>query len=150
MPQSTTQINSCDSVIKLDNGAGNLADISGSSNAVTLNRLVEIGDGVRTFGEAYKLRAACGKDAEITMKIVYSGDDAEALFILNDWYENSHETPRTLQVDIPDSDPGGDRYTFEVFLEKLSFDDNAGSADPILVDVSFKPTGAFSWVVIGS
>ena len=150
MTQSTTQLNSCDSVIKLDNGAGALADISGSTNSVSIERLVTVGDGIRTFGNDFKLRAACGKDAAIKCKCVYSGEDSEALFILNDWYENSYKTARTFVVDIPSSDPGGDRYSFEVLLERLSFDDNAGEADPILVEYDLKPTGSFTWSVIGS
>jgi len=150
MAQSISQVNGCDLVVKLDNGSGIPIDISGSSNSVNTERLVEVGSGVKTFGSSFPIRAACGKDANISLKAVYSGDDAEATFMLNDWYENHHKDHRTLQVDCPDSLPGSDRYIFEVFLTSLKIDYMAGQADPILVEATFKPTGTFSWAVVAS
>lgn len=150
MTQSTTQINACDVVIKLDNDGGVLQDISGSTNTININRLNRVGDGVRTFGSRFPLRAACGKDAEITMRAVYSGNELEAKQLLNEWYENHNDEARTLQVDIPDSDPGGDRYTFEVLLENLRIDVEAGNPDPVGIEANMKPTGTFTWAEIGS
>ncbi len=150
MTQTTTQINGCDAVLKIDNAAGNLADISGSSNSISIERLNQVGDGVRTFGSRFKVRAACGKDANISVKILYTADGAEALALLNDWYENHNEDSRSLRLDMPDSDPGSDRYDFEVFIESFRFDVEAGNSDPILCEVAFKPTGTFTCAEIGS
>jgi len=150
MAQTTSAINACDAVIKLDNGAGNLADISGSSNSITLNRLTQVSDAFYSFGGRFPIRKACGKDADITLRVVYSGDDAEALYILNDWYENHNTDARSLRVEIPDGDPGGDRYDFEVLLGTLNMDATSGEPNPILVEASLRPTGTFTWSVIGS
>lgn len=150
MTQTTSQVNSCDSTLKLDDEGGNLQDISGSSNAVTIERLQKVGDGLRTFGNDFSVRAACGRDANITLRAVYSQADSEATFLLNDWYHNHPKTLRTFIADIPDSLPGSDRYTFEVLLESLRFDDESGNPDPILIEAAFKPSGTFTWSVVSS
>lgn len=150
MTQSTTQVNACDVVVKIDNAAGNLQDISGSSNQVSFDLQNKVGDGIRTFGTDFPLRAVCGRDAAISMRAVYSGDEGEAKQLLMDWYFNHNKDARTLVIDIPDSDPGGDRYTFEAYLEHVNVPVEAGNPDPILLEASFKPTGTYTWAEIGS
>lgn len=150
MAQTTSQISSCDTTIKLDDENGILNDITGSSNSVSIERLQNVGDGLKTFGTDFPVRQACGRDANISLRVVYSQADNEALYILNDWYHNHKGTSRSFQVDVPDSNPGSDRYAFEVFLQSLRFDDEAGSADPIMVEVALRPTGTFTWTVVGS
>lgn len=150
MGQSTTAINGCDGVIKIDNDAGVPVDVSGSANSVGMERSVRISDGVFTFGTDQPIRKTCGKDAAISLKIVYTTEEAEALQLLNDWYENHHKDARSVVIELPDSNPGSDRYTYECLLEKLNIEVEAGSPDPILVDVDLKPTGTFTWANIGS
>ncbi len=150
MAQTTTGINACDAVIKLDNDSGVLVDISGVSNNVQMNRVNRVSDGTRTLGTDYPFRLVCGKDANITLRIVYSTEEAEAMQLLNDWYENHNTDARTLQIDVPDGNPGSDRYSFEVLLSELPIPIDAEEAGPIMVEVTLLPTGTFSWAQIGS
>jgi len=149
--QTTTQISACDVVIRLDTDVDfTLADISGSSNSVTLNRLTQVSDAIRSFGSDFPIRQACGRDADITLRAIYSEDEAEAKQLLNDWYENHNQDRRTLQVDVPNSDPGSDRYTFEVYLASLNMSLESGTPGPVLLEASLKPSGTFTWAEIGS
>ncbi len=137
-------------MIHLSNDSGGLSDISGSSNSVTMNRLTQVSDAIRSFGSDFPIRQACGRDADITLKVIYSTSQLEAKQCLNDWYENHNTDLRTLQVDLPDGLPGSDRYTFQVFLATLNMGIEAGTPNPILVEASLKPSGTFTCAVIAS
>jgi hypothetical protein len=130
---------------------GSLADISGSSNSVTLNRMTQVSDAIRTFGGTdFPIRQACGRDAEITLKVIYSMSQIESKQILNDWYENHHTDRRTLQVFMPDALPGSDKYEFEVYLERLNVSVESGTPAPIMIEATLKPSGTFTWSVVAS
>ncbi len=148
MAQTSSAINACNAVIKLDNKDGVLADISGSANNVSMDFSNDIGE-FKSFGTRWRGRLECGSDAAIKLDIIYSQDDAEAFTVLREWYF-SDRGHKTMVVDIPDSNPGGDRYTFEVFLEKMSVPAKADEAGPIIVSCDLKPTGAVEGTVIGS
>jgi hypothetical protein len=148
MTLTTTSLNACDAVIKLDNTAGNLADISGSSNEVTMDLTNDLGK-VTAFGGRFPLRKECKSDATINLKAVYSGDDAEALLILMKWYFTDRGS-RTITISIPDDSPGADLYTFEVFLESLNVPAKSDDPNPILVSAVMKPTGTYTWTTVGS
>ncbi len=150
MDQTSTAITACDVVAKLDNDAGVLVDISGASNRISIRRTTRVSGGTYTFGSAFPVRKACGKDAEITFRAVYTEDEAEARHLLEEWYENHYSQARTLQVDVPDGDAGSQRYSFEVLLESLNFDAEAGSAEPVLMEAVLRPTGTFTWAEVGS
>lgn len=148
MTMTSSAVNGCDAVVKLDNGLGLLADISGSSNEVSMDFSNDIGE-AKSFGSRWRVRLECGSDAAIKFNAIYSQDDAEALTILRDWFFTTRGS-KTIQVDIPDSTVGGDRYTMEVFLEKMSIPIKADEAGPIMVSCDMKPTGAVTCTVITS
>lgn len=150
MTQTTSQVNSCDTTVKIDDENGVLQDVTGSSSAVDPEFLQRVGDGLRTFGTDWPVRAACGRDGTFTWRAVYSQDASEAKYILMDWFFNHSKTSRTFQVDVPDSNPGSDRYAMECFLESLRFSDESGNPDPIMVEAVLRPTGAISWTPITS
>jgi hypothetical protein len=143
-------VNGCDTTVELDDENGNLQDVTGSSSGVDQEFIQNVGDGLRTFGTDFKVRAACGRDGTVTWRAVYSQADSEALYMLNDWYFNHPKTVRTFRVSIPDKLPGSDQYTFEMLLASLRIPDESGNPDPILVEASLIPTGIFGWSVIAS
>jgi hypothetical protein len=143
-------VNSCDTTVKLDDENGVLQDVTGSSSAVDQEFIQNVGDGLRTFGTDFPVRAACGRDGNVTWRVVYSQADNESLYMLLDWYFNHPKTARTFQVSIPDDTPGSDRYSFEMLLANLRIPDEAGNPDPIIVEAALRPTGAFTWAVVGS
>jgi len=148
MPITTSQVNACDVVVQLDNGAGVLADISGSSNEVSMDFTNQLGQ-LSVFGADFYVRQECKRDASISLSLVYTQDDAEAMNILLDWYFATRGQ-KSLRVEIPNGDPGGDRFDFEVFLESFPVPVQSDDANPILVAAVLKPTGTFSRSVIGS
>ena len=147
MPATTTAVNACDAVIRLQNPGGP-ANISGSSNEVNIDLLNALGM-VYVFGNKYPIRRECKKDAAVNMKIIYTQEDQEALTILRDWYYVTGGS-KVFQVDVPDDAVGGDRYEFELYLEKASIPLKTDDAAPILVSLDMKPTGEFTCTVIGS
>lgn len=148
MVQTTTQINACDAVIKLDSAGGALTDISGSTNSIDMELTNEVGE-ARTFGNRYMIRMECGKDASITFRAIYSTAQAEAMALLKDWYFTTFGR-KTLTIATPNGDPGSDLYTFEVYLESLSFTLDPSEAGPTIVEASLKPSGEFTLATIVS
>jgi len=82
---TTTAWTGCDVGVWLDNQAGALADIGGSSNSVEIDLKQEIGD-YRAFGTPWKGRIQCGRDASIKLKIMATKAQAEAMRIALDWF----------------------------------------------------------------
>ncbi len=150
MAQTTSQVNACNAVLKLDNSEGNLADISGSSNRVSITLTNIVSEPVRTFGSQFGIRTVCGKDSSITLRVVYSEDESEAKQVLLDWYQNHNQDSRTFQVDNPDSEAGSDRFTFECKLGEMTMDLDPSEPGPTMIEAQLRPTGTFSWAEIGS
>lgn len=148
MAQTTTAVNACDVVVNLDNTAGTLVDISGSSNEVSMDFNNSLGE-FRTFGTEWPVRMQCGADATISFNAIYSTTASEAVDILKDWFFTDRDS-RTIRVDIPDSSVGSDRYTFEVYLETMSVPVAVEEPAPILVSATMKPTGEVTLSTIAS
>jgi hypothetical protein len=140
MPQTTTAINACDAAIWLDNAAGTLIDISGSSNSINMDFDNELGM-LRNFGSRWPIRLECGKDATFALTAVYTEAATEAVNILKNWFFNTPGN-RTLKVYLPDKNVGSDVYSGEFRLEKLSIPAESGKADPIMVSATLRPNGA--------
>lgn len=149
MAQTTTQISACDVVIELQTTEGDILDISGSSNAVTMRFLQPTGQ-LRTFGSRFFIRQQCGQDAEITLRVAYTEDDREAIEVLKDWYFNHPATSRKFYVYVPDKTAGSDKYDFTVFLQDFDVPLESGNADPVLVSATLPPTGEFEWTKVAS
>lgn len=144
MAQTTTHVNACDVSIWLDNAAGTLKDISGSSNKVSMSFTREIGE-LRTFQTKWPVRLGCGKDAEFTLTAVYSTATNEAMSILKAWYFADDPGLRSFHVYIPDKNVGSDHYYGEVTIGPLSWDADPTEPGPIAVEAKLLPSGAFTW-----
>lgn len=148
MPATTTAVNACDVDVRLDNTSGILTDISGSSNEISLDFKVNIGE-FKVFGSQWFQRLACGKDASIELKVIYTQAADEGFDIIRDWFfSSSINVPRTLQVTIPNGNNGADRYTVEVLLESFNVPAKADEAGPIMVAISLKPSGTITYAVV--
>lgn len=148
MAQTTAAINACDVVVKLDDAAGVAVDLSGSSNQIQMRLTNDLG-AFKTFGSRFRVRLECGSDAELSFRAVYSVVDAEAARTLLRWYFTDRGS-RTFTFDVPSSAGGGDRFTFEVFLESLNVPLDGEDANPTPVEAVMRPTGTFSMSAIAS
>jgi len=71
MVATSTAINGCDAQILMAGPDGTMYDISGSSNEFTLDFNNVIGD-YKVYGSKWPLRLQCGKDASLTLNVVYT------------------------------------------------------------------------------
>jgi len=151
MPQTTTAINACVARVYLDNAAGTLTDISGSSAKVTMNLTIEEGN-VRTLEGVWPLRRTCKKDAAISIDVVYTTTADEGFDLLRDWFFNAatYNTARSIRLDLPDSSAGSDRYQGEVLLTNLTWDTDAAAAQPIVATANLLPANDLTHSVIAS
>lgn len=149
MPQTNSQINACDAVIKLQTVSGNLMDISGSSNEVSMDLTNDVGQ-LTTFQARFPVRSSCKSDATINLRVIYTMSQAEAMQILKDWYFNHHGTIRRIQIYLPDDDAGSDMYQFDVILASLNIPVQSSDANPILVSAVLNPSGAFTLSTVAS
>jgi hypothetical protein len=141
MAQTTTAINACDVSVWLDNAAGVLTDISGSSNKLDMNFDHEIGE-YRAFQGKWPGRLCCGKDAAFTLDVIYSSTATEGLALLRDWYFTAGAAcKRTMHVYIPTKNVGADYYAMEVVLKNLKFAADRGVPGPIMVSAQLLPSG---------
>src|SRR5512139_771859 len=145
MTQTTTYVNACDASVWLDNSAGTLTDISGSSNTVNLEFIQVIGE-LSTYQQKWPVRLSCRKDATFTLNAVYSTASDEALDILNDWFFSASPGLKTFTVYIPTKNVGSDKYSGEVVLESLSIPASADEASPIPVTAVLRPSGEWTRV----
>lgn len=143
MAQTTTHVNACDASIWLDNSAGTLKDISGSSNSITMNFTREVGE-LRTFQVKWPVRLGCGKDATFTLRAVYSTATDEAMDILKNWYFAGDPGSRSLHVYIPDKNVGSDHYYGEVTIASFNFNADPTEPGPIAVEAELLPDGAWA------
>lgn len=152
MAQTTTQINSNQSVLKIDaTSGGTLTDISGSSTKVSIEPDREAKETFTFEGES--AISTVGKaTTKIAVEIVYSSATAEGAYILESWFYGTaavSKGARSIQIDIPDSSTGSRRYSGEVKLSKPpSLELDAGKAEPLVLKAEFLNDGAISWTII--
>jgi hypothetical protein len=140
MAQTTTGENACTVVLKVDNASGVLTDVSGSTNQASLDLAAQSAE-TFTFEGDYAIKKTCKKSITLALQALYSVTETEALNILMDWYFNSLGTSRTVQIDVPSSAVGGDRYSGEFILESLSLPLTADDAAVILVSAALSNDG---------
>ncbi len=146
MTATTTAFTACDGVLRLDDNTNTLQDISGSSSNVDMNFENKIGE-FKPFGTQWFTRVQCGKDASFSLKGIATIAANEIRDLIEAWYFTGSGA-RTFQVNFPDENPGSYRYTAEVFLKSFKFSGDPGSADPIMYDIEFTPTGAVTRAII--
>lgn len=144
MAQTTTSVNACDVTIEVDNAAGSLVDISGSSNQCSISISSNTGQ-TFTFDGDWALQKICKKSASISVQAVYSTTDAEAANVLLDWwFGSSYNTARTVEINIPDQSSGSDTYSGEFMLSSANIPLSAEDAAPILVSFELLNDGEFT------
>jgi hypothetical protein len=146
MPVTGTAINGCDAVVLLKDATSVMRNVSGTGNNIKLDLSKDLGD-FKVFGDAWRYRLECGKDASLDFDVVYSQDVDGGLDILRDWYFNGHGA-RTIQINLPDNSIGSDRYEMEAMLESLSIPISAEEAGPITVSATLKPNGPVLYSVV--
>lgn len=146
MPGSTRAINACDAVIQITDAANVFTDISGTSNEVSMDLSNSIGEW-KPFGQKFKRRLDCGKDAKISFKGFYSvgqNQGKEAVDIFKEWYFRKGGT-RTLRVMIPDDSVGSDLYEADVLIDTFSIPAKSDDANPIMFSADLLPDGTLTW-----
>ena len=144
--RTTTAINACDVALWLDDNAGAPVDISGSSNQVRTNLDNNIGK-FSVFQAEWPGRLECGKDATITLQIIYSSAADEGWDVLKQWYFTKPPGSRSLAVYIPDKNIGSDKFYGEMKLSSLNWTSSRDEAGPILVTATLLPDGDFDWTI---
>lgn len=140
MAQSTTTENACNAVIALDDDAGVLADISGSTNRVSLTFTINMGER-HTFDGDFPVRHTCGKDCTGSLTILYSTTGDEAWDLIKGWYHVYDGASRTMRVDMPQTGGGNDRYEGEFILSEYSHEFAAEEAGAVLIEASIAADG---------
>lgn len=140
MAMTTTSQNACDASIWLRDSGGTDRDISGSSNSVGFEFTLNLGD-VNAFQNRWPKRLDCGKDATISLEVMYTETANEGWDVLKDWYFATAPGARLFTAYIPDKNVGSDMFSGDMRIESLSFTLTAGEADPILVSATLRSDG---------
>ena len=146
MPQTTTSYAGCDIHIQLDNDAGALTDVSGSSNALSFNWTNSTGQ-VSTFGASgwTKSNSGCQKSGAITLTVLGTTAATEAYSVLTDWFFNHSADARTMVWYEPDKNVGGHKFSGEVRLMSLSNDRPSDASDPVTCVAELITDGVWAW-----
>lgn len=143
MTESTTIVNACDVAFWIDDANGVLRDVSGETNQCSMALSRNVG-ATPVFGSRWPRRRMCGNDCKIDFTVLYSTAANEALDILKDWIMGTDDDPRTVNIFIPDKNPGSDKYYGEFVLESLNIPLMAGEGKPIEVTGSLLVDGSFA------
>lgn len=151
MAQTTTAYNACDVVVKLDDDVGVLQDVSGSLNKATFSVPANIAE-FRTFGTVWPGRLCCGMDGPLTLNGWASTAADEVLDLLKKWRFASGApcSKRTVEIFMPDSSAGSDKYSGEYLLENLEYDLTAGEGKPIPITATLALSGELDYTVVAS
>ena len=141
---TTTAVNACDAGVWLDNAAGTLIDIGGSTNKVDLEFKHELG-AHRAFGTKWQKRLECGKDASFTVAAIYSTTATEASSCIETWYHAVSPGARTLKVYIPKKNVGAHVYSMEVRIESYKFTADVNDPAAIMMTSVFLPDGEVTY-----
>lgn len=141
MATTTTHFTAEDVVFHLDNAAGTLTDIQGSSNSVSVNSTRTATAKVNVFGGS-PIVGVGARTYSISAKIILSTATDEAWDIVkNWWFGSSHTVARSFQIDSPDATSGSDRYTGECKLVDLPILYTAGEGKPIELEFTLEVDG---------
>jgi predicted secreted protein len=149
MAVTSTAIVATDCVVQLDNSSGSLTDISGASNSVEIAFEHGVGE-YRPFSTQWQQRKVVGKDCTISMTVVYTTEDTEPAQLLNGWFFGGDDSARSVQIDIPDSTVGSERFSGEFVLTSLSIPLDSEADDVVRVSVELASHGAVSRADISS
>lgn len=139
MPQTTTAINACAAVIEVDDAAGTPQDVSGSTNKLSLAFNKQLGEAF-TFDGTYPIRLECKQNGSLDIDALYTRNGTEARALLESWQQTGGR--RTVNIYPEGKINGGRWYYGEFRLGDLSFDMDAGDANPIMLTANLMPDGA--------
>lgn len=145
MTVTSTTIAATNCGIWLDNAAGTLTDISGSTNSVTITPEHGVADW-RVFGSAWHQRKVIGKSVTMAIKAVYTTDAAEVTKLLENWWSGGNDAARTMTVYVPDKNVGSGVYSGEFVLSSppvVTLD--AEADDVVRVDAELQSHGAVTF-----
>ena len=137
MPQTTGAENACDAEIFLDNAAGALQDISGSSNSLGITQNNMLGE-FNTFGSRWRAMQECGKAIDLTLNAVYTLIQNEAVEILIAWFYAQPSGRRTVEFNMPNNNVGSDHYEGEFRLESLDWTMDPSDPSATIVTAELK------------
>lgn len=151
MAQTTSFANACDVVISIDDSNGDLTNVSGSTNNVSMELTRTVGS-LTTFEGTWDVVLTCKRSGTITVGAVFSTSATEARELLEGWFFGDDSGPilRTIQIDVPNSSVGSKRYSSECVVESQSFPIDASSADPIALTFQLRTSGALTRTTITS
>ena len=149
MAQTVDAFPACNVTLAIDNNLGALVQVEGSTNQASLAMSRQVGE-ANTFEGDWSIKKGCKKAVSISLSGLFSRIDAESMNIMKDWFFNSSGTSRSIQLDVPDSAVGSDRYTGEVIIENLNLPLSANDAAPIAWSATLSNDGEFSVATITS
>lgn len=149
MAETTTSINGCNAVIRLEDNLGNLVDISGSSNEFNLDLANKLGE-FHVFGGRWTKRKECKSDATLKLKIVYTTAANEGLDLLINWFFVTRGD-RTVRLFPYGEATGADRWDGDYLIESANgIGAPAERAEPIMIDLTLKPIAGVAHNNVGS
>lgn len=145
MPTTSTAQNACVASAWLDTLAGVATDVSGSMSQIRANLVNALGEYL-VFQDCCTQRLECGKDATVTLNVLFTSAANEGWDILKKWYFNGGCKPglRTFSWYLPDKNVGSDFFTGEFLLESLDFDANRATPGPMPVTAVLRPHGCIT------
>jgi hypothetical protein len=149
MTQTTTAVNACDVILRIDNAAGVLQNISGSSNQCSMDISRNVAE-TYTFDGDWALKKSCKGAVSVSIQVVYSTTADEGRDLLEDWIFDSPTDSRTVQINVPDSSAGSVRYQGDFVIESYGVPLSAEDAGVIICSASLSNDGAFSRTTIAT
>jgi len=142
--QTTTAVNACDVDIWLDNAANTLTDIGGGTNKIDLEFDHELGE-YRAFGNKWRGRLECGKDAKFTLYVIYSTTATEAMKIIESWFHANVPGARSLKIYVPTKSAGAAVYSCEARIDEYKFTVDVNDPNAVMATVVLLPDGAVTY-----
>ena len=142
MPTTSTAINACGVTILMDDGFGNLVDISGSANEANLDFDNDLGE-FKVFGDRAKYRLECGLDSSLDFTAIYTTGLREAADLVKSWRVQRGQ--RRIRICVPRNVSGADAYEGYFFYEKVNIPLKSDEAKPIMSKVNAKPNGEVNY-----
>ena len=145
MAQTTTAVDACNAVIKVDSSTGVATDVSGSANAVRL-RFTNRYNQWKHYDSDHPTVLLIGQELTADITVLYSTADDEGLDILRDWCTGAltGTDGRTVTVYIPDDDEDSDYYQAEMVPTSWTAGLKASDSGPIEVKASFRSTDGYT------
>ena len=148
MAQTTTSVTQKSCVVSLDTSGGTLTNISGSTTTYSISGSADSGED-STFEGTSNLTTAGPKTDTVDLAVIYSTATSEGSDILKQWwFSDGHQTERTVQIDVPDSSTGSDRYSGEVRLTGFSMAADSSATQKLRVECTLTCDGGLSWTAI--